>query len=107
MNGVEYINSKKFKEITGISNHLIHALTKENIIPHKRNPKNNRLLFLEADAYLFRDHLDDYIINPGFKTFEKYDHLKLKQHLFKYSGLYDYKNGIFITNKDENKESNQ
>ena len=41
-----------------------------------------------------------------YKTFEKYDHLKLKQHLFKYSGLYDYKNGIFITNKDENNESN-
>lgn len=100
-NGVEYINAKRYCEITGISRRLLYKLINDEIIQAKRNKNNNRYLFLECDAYLFRDFLPNFLVFPFFTTFEKYDFNGLRDFLIKNKGNYNYKNGVFLDEKPD------
>lgn len=100
--GREFIGSKKFCQIAGISKSLLYALIRDKIIPYERTNRSKRYLFLEADAHLFRDFLPRYLKNKGFVTFERYDIHRLTKFLHDYSGLYDYENRILKEKIPEN-----
>lgn len=97
INDVKYIGTTRYAKIAGISKSLLYRLIKENIIvPDRIIESSNRYLFLESNAFLFRDYLHKFIKNRSLETFERYDALKLKAFLRKYNGLYDAENKIFI-----------
>lgn len=99
IDGVQYIGSTRYAKIAGISRYLLYRLIKDNVIvPDRIIESSSRYLFLESNAYLFRDYLHKFIKNRALETFERYDALKLKAFLRKYSGKYDPEKRIFINN---------
>ena len=97
IDGKRYINSRTFMQITGLNRSLFYRLKKDKVIkPAKQIKKNKRYLFVESDAYLFKDFLHTFIINPSFSTIEKYDIKKLRDFLDKNREKYDFKNKCFI-----------
>lgn len=96
---VQYVGTTRYAKIAGLHIKLLYRLIKDNVIvPDYRIESSKRYLFLESNAYLFRDYLHKFIKNRALETFERYDALKLKAFLRKYSGKYDPEKRIFINN---------
>lgn len=87
--GSVYITAKLFCSITGLKKDLLYRLIRDKVvIPHKRIKSSRKYLFLESDAYLYRDFADRFLESPQLNTIERYNLRELKQFLWKNSGKY-------------------